>query len=194
MLDDVDSIVLYCDGSDHGVQNHPLLLGNRLSVLGKQMDRGAGLVCIHYSVFVPNGKAGDKFLDWLGGYFDYESGTGPNHWFSKIELRDYQLFPAAPGHPILEGVNPYSLKEEFYYNIRFAEDKKNVTPIITFDPEKKDWQKVVGWAIERPNGHRGFGYTGGHYLKNFNNPDVQRLLLNAIIWTAHAGGDAPTKQ
>lgn len=189
MLKGVDSIVLYCDGSDHDIRNYPLLLGPRLKVLGTLMDHGVGLVCLHYSVFVPREKAGSQFQDWIGGYFDYESGDGPNKWYSKIETRDFQVYPATAAHPICRSVSPFSIKEEYYFKIRFPDDKKNITPILTFDPEKKDWEKVVGWAIQNPNGHRGFGYTGGHYLKNFEDKNVQTLLLNAILWTAHAEPD-----
>jgi type 1 glutamine amidotransferase len=154
--------------------------------LEKLIKRGAGLVCLHYTVFVPNEKAGEKFLKWIGGYFDYESGSGANHWFSKIETRDFELSPATPTHPICQGVQPLSIKEELYFNLKFPEDKKNLTPILTFDSQKKGWSKVVAWALERPDGGRGFGYTGGHFYKNFEDPTVQKLLMNAILWTAHA--------
>src|SRR5688572_21243117 len=182
-LADADTIVLYCDGSDRDIQAYPLLLGERLRFLGQQMKRGAGLVCIHYSVFVPGQKAGKEFLDWIGGYFDYESGDTPNKWYSKIETREYHVYPATPAHPILTGIAPFTTKEEFYFKMRFPEDKKNITPLITFDPEKKDWEKVVGWAIDRPDGGRGFAYTGGHFFKNFEDQNVQQLLLNAVLWT-----------
>ncbi len=181
-----DSIVLYCDGSDHEIQAFPPLLGRRLEFLGEQMKRGAGLACLHYAVFVPGQKAGKQFLDWIGGYFDYETGDTPNKWHSKIETKDYQVYPAAPAHPILTGVAPFSTHEEFYFKMRFPEEKKNITPLITFDPDKKDWEKVVSWAVDRPDGGRGFAYTGGHFFKNFEDPTVQRLLLNAVLWTAHA--------
>jgi type 1 glutamine amidotransferase len=150
------------------------------------MAKGVGLVCLHYTVIVPKEKGGDEFLKWIGGYFDFQTGPGANHWFSKIELKDYQLYPATPAHPVCRGLEPFSIHEELYYNLRFPEDKKNLTPLITFDPEKKDWSKVVGWCIERPNGGRGVGYTGGHFFSNFQKPEVQRFLLNAILWSAHA--------
>jgi type 1 glutamine amidotransferase len=190
-LRDADTIVFYCDGSDHDLQAYPLLLGNRVQFLGEQMKRGAGLVCIHYAVFVPGQKAGKQFLEWIGGYFDYETGDAPNKWYSKIETRDYQVYPAAPAHPIATEIAPFSTHEEFYFKIRFPENKKNITPLFTFDPEKKDWEKVVGWAIERPEGGRGFGYTGGHFYKNFEDPTIRRLLLNAVLWTAHAENQIP---
>jgi hypothetical protein len=42
----------------------------------------------------------------------------------------------------------------------------------------------VGWAVERKDGGRGFGFTGGHYFANWWLPDFRRLVLNAIAWTA----------
>ena len=184
-LTNVHTIVLYSDGADKKETDHPLLLG-RMRYFDKIMDSGVGVVFLHDSLIVPRVKAGKEFLEWVGGYFDYETGDGPNKWFSKIETNEFKVFPATPGHPILKGVSPFTMNEEFYFNLRFAEQKEKLTPIATLDPEKKDWSKVVGWAYERPNGARGFGYTGGHFLKNFEDPNVQRMLLNAILWTAKA--------
>ena len=182
-LEDADTIVVYCDGSDHSVPNHPLLVDNRMVTLERQMKRGCGLVCLHYAVFVPSKDAGPKFLQWVGGFFDYETGSAANKWFSKIETKNYQVFPATD-HPITKGMKPFEVQEEFYFKMRFPEEKKGWTPVVTFDPEKKDLQKVVGWAIERPNGGRGFGYTGGHFTKNWQREDVRGLVVNAILWTA----------
>ena len=53
-----DTVVLYSDGSDRKELDHPLMMGGRLRVIGKLMERGAGLVCLHYSVFVPKDKGG----------------------------------------------------------------------------------------------------------------------------------------
>ncbi|MGV3772013.1 MAG: ThuA domain-containing protein [Verrucomicrobiales bacterium] len=182
-LEDADSIVIYSDGSDHNEADHPLLRGKRLNVLKRQMDRGAGLVAIHYAVFVPGEKAGKSFLEWIGGYFDYETGSGANKWHSKIETKDYTSYPAGK-HPVLADIEPFTTREEYYFNIKFPENKKGWTPLITFDPNKKDSSKVVGWAVERENGGRGVGYTGGHFAKNFENATVQKFLLNSIIWSA----------
>src|SRR3954468_18465197 len=85
-LDDADTIVLISDGADRNEQDHPLLVGDRMKVLEKQMKRGCGLVVLHWTVFVPAEKGGEQFLDWVGGYFDYERGTpaGGKSWYSKI--------------------------------------------------------------------------------------------------------------
>ncbi len=181
---DSDTIVAYCDGSDHDLLRHPLIKHDRWKALDRLMKRGVGLVCLHYTVFAPNDPVGPRILDWLGGYFDYQSGNTPNKWFSKIETREFETFLATPAHPIAQGVRPFKIKEEYYFNMKFPEDKSRVTPILTFDPEKKDWSKVVGWATERADGGRGFGYTGGHFHANWDNDDVRRLIVNAILWTA----------
>jgi type 1 glutamine amidotransferase len=44
----------------------------------------------------------------------------------------------------------------------------------------------VMWLQDRENGGRGFGFTGGHYHRNWANEDFRKLVLNAILWIAHA--------
>src|SRR5215207_9098548 len=43
-LDDAATIVLISNGSDRNEQDHPVLVGDRLAVLDRQMKRGCGLV------------------------------------------------------------------------------------------------------------------------------------------------------
>jgi len=50
--------------------------------------------------------------------------------------------------------------------------------------EKKP--QVVAWAVERQDGGRGFGFTGGHFHKGWANDSQRTLVLNAIVWTAKA--------
>jgi ankyrin repeat protein len=38
--------------------------------------------------------------------------------------------------------------------------------------------------VENPNKSRGFGFTGGHFHRNWADPEFRKLVLNAIIWTA----------
>jgi hypothetical protein len=52
--------------------------------------------------------------------------------------------------------------------------------------------EVLAWTFDRPGGGRSFGFTGLHYHDNWGNPDFRRLIVNAVLWTAHnnvpAGG------
>jgi hypothetical protein len=42
----------------------------------------------------------------------------------------------------------------------------------------------VAWARQRPDGGRGFGFTGGHFHENWANDNFRTLVLNAIVWVA----------
>ncbi len=148
------------------------------------MKRGCGLCLIHWCTFWPKAKAGDKALEWVGGYFDYESGPAKNGWYSKIQTVTTKCFPASTRS--LSGMTPFEAKDEFYYNIRFRErDPRSGTPILSV-AMGKEGEQTVAWAVERKNGGRGFGFTGGHFFDNWKNENYRKMALNAILWTAKA--------
>jgi hypothetical protein len=166
-LDDADTIVLIASGSDRRLEDHPLLVEGRLVRVERQMKRGCGLVVIHWATFAPKDTLGDKFLDWIGGYFDYETGSPPRRWFSKIQTATTKPHPATPRHPICLGLAPFELREEYYYNIRFRERDPRLVPILSTPIPGEPNEQVVAWAVERSNGGRGFGFTGGHFFDNW---------------------------
>jgi type 1 glutamine amidotransferase len=198
VLDDADTIVIYADGGGR----HPF--NAHIEEIDMLMKKGVGLVCIHYGVEVPKGKSGDAFLDWTGGYFETGWSVNP-HW-----IANYKKFPS---HPITRGVEPFSIKDEWYYHMRFRERMEGVTPILTDLPpadtlvnadgslaradnahnnnphvrkavlEQKQAQHVA-WAMQREDGGRGFGFTGGHDHWNWGHDQFRKLMLNAIVWTA----------
>ena len=54
----------------------------------------------------------------------------------------------------------------------------------------------MAWAFDRPNGGRSFGFTGGHFHRNWQNDHFRTLVLNAIVWTAKLDvpqGGVPSK-
>ncbi|MEX0978300.1 MAG: ThuA domain-containing protein, partial [Pirellulales bacterium] len=194
-LDDADTIVIISDGADRNEKAHPLLVDDRLKVIKRQMSRGCGLVAIHWSVFVPNERGGKEFLEWIGGYFDYQSGGGPRNWYSQIQTATTTPRPASPDHPICRGLVPFELREEYYYNIRFRENDPRLVPILSTSIPNEKQEQVVAWAVERKGGGRGFGFTGGHFFDNWGVENFRRMVLNAILWTAHVEvpvGGAPT--
>jgi putative membrane-bound dehydrogenase-like protein len=201
VFEGADSVVIYSDGGG----GHPA--NAHLETLGKLMDRKVGLVCIHYAVEVPKGDVGDKFLQWLGGYFETHWSVNP-HW--KAE------YPKMVEHPITRGVAPFAAQDEWYYHMRFRPNMDGVTPILSALPPadtlnrpdgahsgNPDVRKAVAngesqhlaWAYQRPNGGRSFGYTGGHFHWNWGRPEIRRLVANAILWTATGSvpeGGVPT--
>lgn len=182
-LNDADTIVLFSDGADRNEQAHPFMVGDRMKIIEKQMNRACGLVLQHYSTFVPK-KVGDKFLEWVGGYFDYESGPPPRNWYSQIKWHTSTPKLASPQHSISRGLRPFKLKEEYYYNIQFGQNDSSLMPILTTPIPGESKPQVVAWALERKNSGRGFATTVGHTHTNFQLPDFRKMHLNAIIWTA----------
>ena len=189
-LNDIDCLVMYCDGGGrHPVNQH-------LEQVDQLAARGVGIVCIHYGVEVPKGDPGNRFLDWIGGYFETHWSVNP-HWTAK--------FQKLPKHPITRGVKPFEINDEWYYHMRFREGMEGVTPILTAVPpastlnrpdgahsgnphvrKKAGQPQHVAWAAERPDGGRGFGFTGGHFHWNWGDDNFRRLVLNAILWCAKA--------
>ena len=184
-LEDADTIVIISGGCDQVLTDHPLMVGDRLRVVGEQMDRGCGLVVIHWTTFAPRDMAGEQFLEWVGGYFDYESGPPPRHWYSAIQTATTNPVVATPDHPISRGLTPFELHEEYYYKIRFRENDPRFTPILNTPIPNVPDDQTVAWAVQRDNGGRGFGFTGGHFYKNYFIESFRRMILNAILWTAH---------
>lgn len=174
------SIVIFADGGG----GHPILKDDRMEVLQKPLDGGAGFVCLHYAVNFPV-KVGDRIRKWLGGYFEAgHSASGASQWDAD--------FKELPSHAVARGVPPFKLRDEWYYHMRFAE---GVTPILKAVPPDKTRnsddakkhageEEVTAWTFQRENGGRSFGYTGGHLHKNWGDMNVRRLVTNAILWTA----------
>ncbi len=176
------SVVFYMDGGG----GHPILQKDHREVVQKLIDQGVGFVNLHYAVEYPRNQS-DHVLSWLGGYYETGYSTNP-HWVAD--------FKSMPQHPSTRGVQPFDIKDEWYFNIRFVPESKEVTPILKATPpdnvrgtpaarEHPGREEVVAWAFERPNGGRSFGFTGGHFHKNWGDENFRRLVVNAILWTAH---------
>lgn len=188
VLDKAASIVLYMDGAEgHLALKH-------LEHLDALMQKGIGLACIHYAVEVPKDNGGPEFKRWLGGYFETFWSINP-HWEA-----DFKTFPK---HPVTNGIKPFTVNDEWYYHMRFRDDMKGITPILTAIPPASTLTKKDGprdnnefvrkeqgtpqhmcWVTERTDGGRGFAFTGGHFHKNWGNEDFRKLVLNGIAWTA----------
>jgi len=185
------TVVILADGGGR----HPIV--KHLDEFDALAEKGVGLVCVHYAVEVPKGTSGDMMKKWIGGYFETFWSVNP-HWTAEIKT--------IGKHPVANGVKPFTMKDEWYYHMRFRDDMKGVTPILSALPPaetlkrgdgphsnnphvkaavlKRKEKQHVGWASERPNGQRGFGTTGAHHHKSWDQDDFRTCVLNAIVWTA----------
>jgi type 1 glutamine amidotransferase len=186
------SILIYSDGGG----GHPALQGDRLEQLGRRMKAGAGLVCLHYAVEPTTQKGNREFIEWLGGCFETHWSVNP-HWDAKFE--------SFPVHPISNGVKPFGTRDEWYFHMRFRPGLAGVTPVLSAVPPEDTMRRGdgphsgnptvreavksrqpqhVAWAVQREDGGRGFGFTGGHFHRGWANDDQRKLVLNALLWTA----------
>ena len=199
-FDDADAVVCYSDGN----KRHPVLeKGGRVKTIEKLVARGVGFGCMHFGVEVPKQTAGDLFRSWIGGCYESRYSCNPI-WNAKFEQ--------FPKHPITNGVKPFEILDEWYFNMRFAEgfdatgpkeiDGVKFTPVLVAKPNEATRngpyvhpkgpyahiqsaagrEEALMWSVERPDGGRGFGFTGGHFHTNWQNDEFRKLVLNALCW------------
>ena len=105
--------------------------------------------------------------------------------YSQNPINEVKLTQASPKHAVSRGWKSFGSKDEWYYKIRFDPQDKRVTPILTtMLPKDAPVLENVAWVVERADGGRGFGFTGGHYHDNWAIEDQRRMVVNAILWTA----------
>ena len=189
LFDGADALVMYCDGGD----SH--LIIDHLEAFDRLLAAGTGIVALHYCVEVPkDSPASASMQNAVGGYFETWWSVNP-HWTAD--------YTDLPNHPITQQIAPFTLLDEWYFNMRFVD--RGVTPILSAiapastmerwngphsgnDAARRSVAKgetqVTAWAYERPSGGRGFGYTGGHFHANWQHPSARDLVLNAIEWVA----------
>ncbi len=191
IFDGASAVVIYADGGG----GHPAM--KHLDELKKMAAGGVGIGCIHYAVEIPKGEPGNAFLDVIGGFFESNWSVNP-HWDASFKI---------PKHAVTQGVRDFTINDEWYYHMRFREGMEGVVPILTDLPpastltrpdgphsgnpevraavlERKEPQHMM-WVYQRPANlgpGRGFGFTGGHNHKGWQQDDQRRIVLNAIVW------------
>lgn len=190
-FDGVAAVAIYADGGT----GHPAIQGDRLEFLNGLARRGVGLGFMHYGVEVPKGDPGAAMQAWIGGYYEHQYSCNPM-WSPE--------FASFPDHPVTRGVKPFSIRDEWYFNMRFREDMKGITPLLVAKPSDavrdgpyvwpqgpyphiqaaKGRDEVMMWVREREEGGRGLGFTGGHFHRNWGNPEFRKVVLNGLLWLA----------
>jgi type 1 glutamine amidotransferase len=190
VLESADAVVVFCTGGN----GHLLTKPERRQKMEEVLKNGAGFGTMHYGVEIPEKQGGQEFLRWQGGYFLTNWSVNP-HWTAD--------FTNLPNHEITRGVKPFKIRDEWYYHMKFADS--GVTPILSAIPpentrgrpgansthggnpevqQRKGQAETVVWAYERPNGGRGFGFTGAHEHRNWADENFRKVALNAILWIA----------
>jgi len=176
MLDAVDTVVFIGDtfppnrfsGSDA-----------ILAKLGSMMNRGCGIVCVHYATGLrAEDVASDgehPLLHWMGGYFATRC---PHHQSIAKIYQNATITPAAPAHPVSRGWKTFTLHDEPYINNYFGSDgnqlASNVTALATsMLPPEKPKREIVSWCVERDDHGRGFGMVMPHFYHSWKIDDLR---------------------
>lgn len=198
-----DAIVFYMDGGGrHEVVQEE---GRRMKLVDEWAKAGVGLGFMHFGVEVVADQAGKEFKDWIGGHYENMFSCNPI-WEPR--------FDSFPKHPVTRGVKPFDIKDEWYFNMRFIGDIEGneadeveglkFVPILVALPSdavrdgpyvypkgpyphiqaSKGRAEAMMWCVERANGGRGYGFTGGHFHDNWGNDDFRKVVLNAMVWLA----------
>jgi predicted esterase/type 1 glutamine amidotransferase len=184
-LDGVDTVVFLGDQFPGArLPDSPRVMAD----LTRMMDRGCGMVCLHYATGLAADDVaedgGHPLLQWTGGYF----ATKCRHHQSIAKIfPQATIEPAAADHPVNRGWRAFSIHDEPYIRNYFGKDGPvpNVTAIATaLLPPEDPHRETVAWAVSRPDGGRGFGVVMPHFYRNWANPDLRRMILNAVVWTA----------
>lgn len=190
-FDGAAAVIIYADGGG----GHPAVQRERIKLMDALAAKGVGIGCAHYGVEVLAGEPQKAMWRWIGGAYEHQYSVNPM-W--------RPVYSDLPKHPIANGVGSFGLVDEWYFNMRWDPDAKGVTPILTDSPsdDVRDGpyvypagpyphivaasgkRETMMWVYERPDGGRGFGFTGGHKHVNWYNDNQRKVVLNAILWIA----------
>lgn len=202
VFDGASAVVFYMDGG----RRHEIVKDQRrMKMVDEWTKQGVGIGCMHFGVEVVADQAGAEFKRWIGGHYE--------NMFSCNPIWEPQ-FAEFPEHPITRGVKPFSIKDEWYFNMRFIADLTGnepatadgikFTPILVASPSdavrggpyvypkgpyphivmSKGRAEAMMWAVDRVDGGRGFGFTGGHFHDNWGNDQFRKVVLNGFLWLA----------
>ena len=130
-------------------------------------DTGQGIVVLHHAILA--------FPDWskwsdIVGIRDRD--------FGYFENQNVTYTIAAPDHPIVRGIDDFSMVDETY-TMKDAGDDSTI--LITTDHDAS--MKTIAWCRIH-GGARVFCYQSGHNRSSFDDRNFRAILRNGIFWAA----------
>ncbi len=199
---DADAVVIYADGGG----KHPAVVDGHLETLRGLMEKGVGFGCMHYGVEVVAEQAGKEFQAWLGGHYENAFSCNPiwqphfanlpQHPITRgvkpFQIEDEWYFNMRFRPAFKDGIVPAQDGAASFVPILVATPSDAVRdgpyvypkgPYAHIQAEKGAPEATL-WSLDRADGGRGFGFTGGHFHKNWGNADFRKTVLNALLWVS----------
>jgi type 1 glutamine amidotransferase len=179
LLDRADAAVLFLAEGAKWVSAD----AERHAAFQRLAERKGGLTCLHWAMGTKPAENVPAFTALFGGC---HGGPDRKYQFLETELRP----TAAATHPVTTGIVPLTVRDEFYYALKWAQEPGSAAQVSgtsTIAPLMEahiddEWQ-TVAWAWDRPDGGRSFGFSGLHYHGNWSRPEYRRLVLQGVLWT-----------
>jgi hypothetical protein len=201
---DADAVVIYSDGGG----KHPAVVDGHLETLKALIAKGVGFGCMHYGVEVVPANGGAEFQKWLGGHYENAFSCNPI-WEPKFESFPEHAVTRGVKPFQIEDEWYFNMRfrPAFGDGIAAAKDgAETFVPILVAKPSdatrdgpyvypkgpyphiqaEKGQPEAMMWTVERGDGGRGFGFTGGHFHLNWGNDDFRKVVLNALVWVTGA--------
>jgi arylsulfatase A-like enzyme len=162
-----DGVVLFVAEGARWLDADP----KRREALAQVAKRGGGLAVLHWAMGTKEAGSIPTALALFGGCHG-----GPDR---KYQVLEAELKPMA-SHPVTQGIEPLKVKEELYYQIKFAKEGK-IVPLVKASIDGVD--ETISWGWERPDGGRSFGFSGLHFHDNWKHVAYRRLVAQGVLWT-----------
>jgi type 1 glutamine amidotransferase len=163
------------------------------ATLDNYLRKGGGIVSIHDALCGPDPE---HFASVVGG--------AKKHGETNFTLEaDVPYTIADKAHPIMQGMSDFTIKDEPFFNMTWsktAEINVLATATMAATPSAKGHHGEVVpqiWTYEKnmvpgPGSQpfRAFVWMQGHNYSNFQNPQIQAMLLRGIAWAGKRPADA----
>ena len=170
-MKEADGVFMFLAEGAKWIQENP----RRYDAFTQLAARRGGLVVLHWGMGTREAKNIDGFVKLFGACHG-----GPDRKYTVVKEAQFQV--ASPRHPVMAGIRSFELPfEEFYYKLKVPKSPKNWTPLVRVPIEGS--VEAVGWAWERPDGGRSFGFSGLHFHVNWRHEQYRRLIAQAALWT-----------
>ena len=187
-FDNADAIVVFADGGGGNPINP------HLEQVAALMKKGVGLACLHYAVQVDDPR-GARVFPGLDRRPLRNSLVGQPHVEGRIQAVSRPSGDSWCGplrnrrRMVLSHAIPQGLGRGHSRTLGSAAGRNSSAPRRSVQrqsdgPRRAGMIEHVAWARQRPDGGRGFGFTGGHWHWNWAHDQFRKLVLNGIAWTA----------